>query len=521
METIRRLIAGGAPAGELSPDQREQAAAELGALTQLDVYPASVTAAGGVLYFLGRSGGEKRAGALAKEPAPLAAFAGETSSVNLGDDGAALWLGPTSEANAAELRRRLPHLNPRPLGVARSVGLGDRLGLATPGHVRALRAEAAAKMRPIFAQQSMRENARTGRTPEGVMADAVWGVFQAGWRDPWGADADHLKTLEDVDRCTAAGYTFYTIDPGEHVDDRAATLTGTALQEALEALPWDVLESSPKDLLGRLAGRDMQLGDGACRLTEEEVAVAAVKYGRAVAHTVKMARRLKERLGDQPFDLEVSVDETEQVTSLAEHIYIASELKRLGVTWVSMAPRYVGRFEKGVDYIGDLAEFERDFARHYAVAQAFGPYKLSLHSGSDKFSIYPIAAKVAGELVHLKTAGTSYLEALRAISRADAGLFRRIVEFALERYDTDRATYHVSADAAKVRAALLEGSDLARLLDDFHARQVLHVTFGSVLADRALSEPFFAVLKANEDLYEEVLEAHFRRHLRPFAAGVQ
>jgi hypothetical protein len=87
----------------------------------------------------------------------------------------------------------------------------------------------------------------------------------------------------------------------------------------------------------------------------------------------------------------------------------------------------VGTFEKGVDYIGNLDEFEQSFARHLAVSKTYGPYKLSLHSGSDKFSVYPIAARVAGELVHLKTAGTSYLEALRAIAKVNPGLFREVL----------------------------------------------------------------------------------------------
>ena len=148
----------------------------------------------------------------------------------------------------------------------------------------------------------------------------------------------------------------------------------------------------------------------------------------------------------------MSVDETATPTSVAEHVFVASELKRLGVKWVSLAPRFVGEFEKGVDYIGDLDAFRRSFAQHVAVAQHFGPYKISIHSGSDKFSIYPIAAELTGGLVHLKTAGTSYLEALRAIAKIDPALFREIMAFAIERYPEDRASYHVSADLAKVPA---------------------------------------------------------------------
>ena len=95
-----------------------------------------------------------------------------------------------------------------------------------------------------------------------------------------------------------------------------------------------------------------------------------------------------------------------------------SELLRLGVKFVSLAPRFVGRFEKGVDYIGDLALFEAELAQHAAVQKHFGNYKISIHSGSDKFSIYPLFAKYTEGKVHLKTAGTSYLEALRVMAIA-------------------------------------------------------------------------------------------------------
>ncbi len=174
---------------------------------------------------------------------------------------------------------------------------------------------------------------------------------------------------------------------------------------------------------------------------------AAVKYGRAVAHVARMARHLRQAAGPRLVELEVSVDETETPTSPAEHYWVANELNRLEVEWVSLAPRFVGRFEKGVDYIGDLGALEKDVAAHAALARHFGPYKLSLHSGSDKFSVYPIAARLAKGLVHLKTAGTSYLEALRTVAAVDPALFRAIYAFARERYDTDKASYHVSARA--------------------------------------------------------------------------
>ncbi|MCB0021002.1 MAG: hypothetical protein KDE09_24570, partial [Anaerolineales bacterium] len=161
---------------------------------------------------------------------------------------------------------------------------------------------------------------------------------------------------------------------------------------------------------------------------------------------------------------------------------------------------------------------EASFAQHVAVARTFGPYKLSLHSGSDKFSVYPIAAQQAGDLVHLKTAGTSYLEALRAVAQIDPGLFRQIVAFARERYDADRATYHVSAELAKMPdAAGLSDDRLVELLEDFHSREVLHVTFGSVLTRVDFYQPFMAALRQNEETYYQVLETHFNRHFTPFS----
>jgi hypothetical protein len=222
-------------------------------------------------------------------------------------------------------------------------------------------------------------------------------------------------------------------------------------------------------------------------------------------------------MNGRPFELEVSVDETDSETTPSEHIYIASELKRLGVKWVSLAPRYVGTFEKGVDYIGDLTEFEKSFEQHAGVAQALGPYKLSIHSGSDKFSIYPITARLAGELIHLKTAGTSYLEALRTVAEFNPDLFRDIFDFTIDCYPTDRASYHVSAEISQIPdIRTLSDGDLPDLLENFHAREVLHVTYGSVINCLDFRAPFFETLHRNEEAYSKILEAHFDKHFNPF-----
>ncbi len=479
-------------------------------LSNLNIFPRSLVSQDGVEYALAKTTAGSQLVVLA-EPAELTDFEGGSSELA----GMTLLIGPCDLKNAAVLRSRLAWLQPGLLGLRTSAGMGDRVGLATPGHVRAVRA-VGGKIAPIFAQQSIREMTRTGRTPQQVIDDATWGIFQEGWQEGFGADADHLKTPADIDACLEAGYTFFTIDPGAHVDNSAETASPDELRELAESLPADI-QPRASGLLGKafdIEGLWLTFG-------EATLLKAVVKYGMAIAHVASMYHHLVKAAGVRPFELEVSVDETDQPTSHAEHLYIAKELKRLGVKWVSLAPRYVGRFEKGVDYIGDLAAFETDLAGHAAIARLLGPYKLSLHSGSDKFSIYPAAMRQARGLVHLKTAGTSYLEALRTIAALDIDLFRDIYVFAREHYDKDKASYHVSAELSRAPRPK-DVIDWTGALNQFDAREILHVTFGSVLTEKTAAgslrfyDRFMNLLRANPEAYAANLEKHFIRHLTPF-----
>ncbi len=482
-------------------------------LSEINVplYPRSVTQVDGVTLFLAQTAAGKRLAALAADPVALGPFVGER--YNRGEK--TLALCPLTAQNAAALRTAIPALKPRPFGLRTTAGCGDRTGLATPGHVRAARAVPGIGM--IFAQQSVRELNRTNRTAGEVLDDATWGAFQEGWLAGVGADADHLKTPADVELYAAPGFSLYTIDPGAHVDSAADTDDAASLAQKYAVLPWGELATTPGSLARSYVGKRIEVEDRAFALDEATLVRAAVKYGRAVAHVALMYRAVRARVPESAWELEVSVDETDTPTTHAEHLFIARELRRLGVKWASLAPRYVGRFEKGVDYIGDLDAFAADFAGHASIARAFGPYKLSLHSGSDKFSVYGIAAQAARGLIHLKTAGTSYLEALRVAASTDPALFREILQFAIERYETDKASYHVSATLDKVpRPMGLQDRELPGLLDQFDAREVLHVTFGSVLtSERGLKARLFGTLVANEERYYDALERHFIRHLAP------
>lgn len=462
-------------------------------------------------------GARRRLLVVAPNTEALGAFEG-TGSEHA--DGNALE-GPLSAANASAVRALVPWLTPAPIGLHASAGVGDRLGLATPGQARAFRRSGAGIV-PIFAQQSIREMDRLERTPQQVLDDATFGCVKVGWESPVGADADHLKTTTEIDRCLAAGFTSFTLDPGEHVREVPDVVSDAILDE----LPWDALEDDAASMSRRYSGLVLDIEGDPLALDESEIRRAAAKYGAAVAYTATMYRHLLDA-APYPVEVEVSVDETDEPTTLAEHVYMATEMKRLGMTWVGYAPRYVGGFEKGVDYIGDRDAFSQSLTRHAQIAQVLGPYKISLHSGSDKFSIYELAATAIGPLVHLKTSGTSYLEALGIASVHSPSLFREIYDVSREAYRGARASYQVSARLEQTpEPTEVSDADLQSLVTQFDSRQILHVGYGAVLTKRdeagkpALADELRSVLETRAAEYESALETHLGRHLQPFAAVI-
>jgi len=416
------------------------------------------------------------------------------------------------------------------LGLEPSFGFGDRIGTGTPGHVAAMK-EAGSGIAPIYPQQSIREMTRTGRSAAEVMGDALSGMQEAGWNSTSGADADHLKTRDDVDVTANAGFTFFTIDPSGAVDQQADNYSPDEVAEKFaqsrESASW----------YDGYLGKTVTLDSGT-KIEFDELTCqrAAVKYGKAIEQTIAMSNYIKtvQEAANREFEIELSVDETEQPTSLAEHYIIAEQCINNEVKLVSLAPRFVGDFEKGVDYKGDLDALTKSLRDHAAIAKQLGPYKLSLHSGSDKLSIYTLFARETGGLWHVKTAGTSYLEAVRVAALKDEALFREIIRFARQRYETDRATYHVSGtldDAPPPDDAVdiitLE-KEYLELWDDVPAgkgftkpgRQILHCTFGSVLTDGKLGADLKSLLKSEHATYTEVLRVHFAKHLEALQAGM-
>jgi tagaturonate epimerase len=486
------------------PDERSPSAA---ALLGDRAYPESQVSYAGATYWLERSvEGVKRMVAVADDESPFRNFTGSAERT----DGQVRFVAETTPENAQALRSALPWLNPSRFGLHTSAGFGDRLGLATPGHVRALKA-VGATINPVFAQQSIREMGRCRRTPRNVLDDATWGAFQAGWTNPVGGDADHLEQLDDIDDTVAAGFVFYTLDPKAEVDPEAEHADRAEIQRKVEALDWSGLESDLATFRKSYVGRRIDLEHEGIELDEDSVLRAMAKYGPSLAHAMAMYRRLMEKGID--CEVEFAVDETEYPTTPAEHIVVVSELKRLGMDFISFAPRFVGRFEKGVEYIGDIDELKHDFEIHAEISRALGPYKLSLHSGSDKYSTYPLIAEATQGLVHLKTAGTSWAEALRVIANNDPDLMREALALALDSFEANRKSYHLSCDPTRIPTDPTD-DEVAQLMDRVDSRQVLHVGYGAIL--EGFGPRMYQVWNDHEEEHYRIIADHFVKHLTPF-----
>ena len=219
-----------------------------------------------------------------------------------------------------------------PLWITYLRRLGDRLGWQHP----VTRGAEDGRFGHQPGVQPIREMGRCHRTARNVLDDATWGAFQAGWTRPVGGDADHLEELDDIDETVAAGFVFYTLDPKAEVDPEAEHADPAAIQQKVEALDWTGLDSDG-DFMKRYAGRRIDLEREAIVLDEESVLRAMAKYGPSLAHAMAMYRRLMEKGID--CEVEFAVDETDYPTKPAEHVVVVSELKRLGMDFVSFAPR--------------------------------------------------------------------------------------------------------------------------------------------------------------------------------------
>lgn len=409
-----------------------------------------------------------------------------------------------------------------------SFGVGDRFAHQGKAQLRAFQrlAEEGLEVAPVW-NKSNREHTFIGSHPQSVFDAAQAAVRSLGWNKGWHVDADHIR-LETVDRFIPCS-DFFTIDVADSI--------------GLPADPAEVLrfvERHP-ELVGTLTFPGLAAPFTTTRADVERV---AIKYLRAAQDAGKIYHHIACQKGEANMIAEVSMDETDAPQTPPELLIILAALADEKVRVQTIAPKFTGRFNKGVDYVGDLAQFEREFNDDLAVlAQAATRYglpanlKLSVHSGSDKFSLYPIIRRAlarTGAGVHLKTAGTTWLE--EVIGLAEAGgdglaLAREIYAHALAHVEELCAPYAsvIDIDRSQLPSTATvngwTGSQLASALRHIpthpgfnpHVRQLLHVSFK--LAAKAGAR-YLDLLKANEAIVgRQVTENLYERHMRPLFLG--
>jgi len=409
-----------------------------------------------------------------------------------------------------------------------SIGIGDRFGRQGEAQLAAvMKAKACGvSIAPVW-NKSHREHTTIGSVPGDVRAEADAAVQARGWTGPYFVDADHIG-LGNVGLFLDAS-DFFTLD--------VADFTGKAAAEG------DITAFA--DRYGRYVGSLAVPGiDETLDITEDHLRAIAARFLRAVKEAGEIYRRVEAAKGAGNFITEVSMDETDRPQTPGEMFFILAAIADEGIPAQTIAPKFTGRFNKGVDYVGDVDRFAKQFERDLAViAFAIEEFhlpdslKLSVHSGSDKFSIYaPMheAIKKFGAGLHLKTAGTTWLEEVAGLALAGGGglaLAREIYAQALERFDELAAPYAavINIDTAALPAPesvnRWDGPTFAAALKhdpscrtyNVHFRQLLHVAY-KVAAE--MGDRYLRALDDNESIIAENVTGNiYDRHIAPIFLG--
>ena len=406
--------------------------------------------------------------------------------------------------------------------------MGDRFAHQGKAQLNAcvLATKLGADIVPVW-NKSNREHTLIGTEPSSLRAEADAAVKALGWKKPYHVDADHIR-LETVDRFIAPS-DFFTIDVADSIGKPADPKSVKAF-----------VDRHP-ELLGKIVIPQI---DRPFETTRAEVERVANKFLLAVQDAGKIYRHIAQAKGEANFVTEVSMDETDSPQTPPELLIILAALADEKIPIQTIAPKFTGRFNKGVDYVGDLKQFEKEFNEDLAViAFAIKKYglpatlKLSVHSGSDKFSLYaPIrrALKKFNAGLHLKTAGTTWLE--EVIGLAEAGgdglvLAKEIYSDALEHVDELCSPYWTVIDIDRKKLPTRETINgwtseqyVSALRHDpknkaFNSsfRQLIHVGFkiAAKQGDRYLN----ALKKHEAVIAKNVTENLFERHMKPLLLG--
>lgn len=409
-----------------------------------------------------------------------------------------------------------------------SLGVGDRFAHQAKAQLQACQLLLADgfEVVPVW-NKSNREHTFIGSEPSSVLAAAQAAVKALDWKKGWHVDADHIR-LETVDRFIPHS-DFFTLDVADSIGQPATP-------EAVNAF----VDRHP-ELIGAITIPQIATP---FHTTREEVQRIAEKFLLAVQDAGKIYRHIVAQKGADQVIAEVSMDETDSPQTPPELLVILAAIADEGIPAQTIAPKFTGRFNKGVDYVGDLVQFEKEFHDDLAViAFAIARYglpanlKLSVHSGSDKFSLYPIIRRTLpkfGAGLHIKTAGTTWLEELIGLAEAGgeglalakeiyAGAIGHVDEFCAPYasvIDIDKAKLPTAEEVAGWTSEQYTGAlrhDQAHPLFNRSFRQLLHVSF-KLAAKKG--QRYLDLLKANEAIVaKNVTENLYVRHLRPLFIG--
>lgn len=411
-----------------------------------------------------------------------------------------------------------------------SFGVGDRFAHQAKAQLRACvqAAEAGVDVTPVW-NKSYREHGIVGSKPPGVLAAAEAAVKELGWSKSFHVDADHIR-LDIVDEFIDTS-DFYTLDVADSIGEPA---TDEDVQAFVERHP---------ELIGRIEIPGINVP---FETTRAEIERIARKFLKAVQDAGRIYQHVASVKGEGNFIAEVSMDETDSPQTPPELLVILAAIADEKIPAQTVAPKFTGRFNKGVDYVGDVAQFEKEFNEDIAViAHAVKTYelpanlKLSVHSGSDKFSIYePIRRALArtGAGIHVKTAGTTWLEEI--IGLAEAGgeglqLAREIYAKAIADIDALCAPYATVIDIDRSKLPSAEEvagwtseqyvgalrHDQSNPLYNLSLRQLLHVGYkvAAKMGDR-----YLGLLRENEEVVgRNVTENLYDRHIKPLFIGAE
>ena len=405
-----------------------------------------------------------------------------------------------------------------------SLGIGDRFGREGPAQLRALDAarREGVRITPVW-NKSNREHTIIGTSPVDTRRSAASAVRASGWTDAFYVDADHIG-LATVDRFLGA-CDFFTIDVADLIGQRPPAEAVSSFLRAMSGLKGTL----------RLPGLDSPI-----EVTDALLADVAAKYLSAVLEAGRVYARIAEKKGTEEFVVEVSLDEAGVPQAPAELVFILAAIARQGIPVRTIAPKFSGDFLKGIDYVGDVGTFAREFDADLAVLgfakETFGlpaDLKLSVHSGSDKFSLYPVMRRAirrrdAG--LHVKTAGTTWLE--EVIGLASTGgeglrLAKDIYAQALARFEELSRPYLpvISIDVSRLPSAGEVASWDSRAFVDAlqhdadcprfnpHFRQLVHIGF-RIAAE--MGGRFTGLLEdCRASIETHVTDNLLRRHIGP------